>query len=84
MARRPDGKYTRPPIHTEIIKDTRQVKRPRSAWTHFFTERAVSTDFNGIAVPERLRLMGAEWKALNDSERQVNYPFNPKSEPELT
>lgn len=53
------------------IEDDRQVKHPISAWSFFFAERQASTDFQGIAVPERARLIAAEWKALSDSEKQV-------------
>ncbi|KAL1653537.1 hypothetical protein SLS61_004047 [Didymella pomorum] len=58
------------PAHTKTIEDDRQAKRPISAWNFFFAERQASPDFQGIAVPERAKLISAEWKALSAGEKQ--------------
>ncbi|KAF1930776.1 uncharacterized protein M421DRAFT_3069 [Didymella exigua CBS 183.55] len=64
------GKYKRQVAHTQPIEDDRMPKRPSSAWAFFFAERQASSDFHGIAVPERARLISAEWKALSAGEKQ--------------
>jgi len=55
---------------TQHIEDERRVKRPSSAWTHFFSERVKSTDFKGIALQEKSRLIADEWRALSGDEKQ--------------
>lgn len=59
---------------TQHIEDERRVKRPSSAWTHFFSERVKSTDFKGIALQEKSRLIADEWRALSGDEKQVSSP----------
>lgn len=49
------------------------MKRPRTAWAAFLGERTKSSDFNGIAVTERIKLVAAEWKALNADEKKVRF-----------
>lgn len=58
------------PDQTQQIEDERRVKRPKSAWTYFFSERLQSSDFKGIAVKEKTRLVADEWKALSADEKQ--------------
>lgn len=65
------GKFKGTVANTRSIDDDRMPKRPRPGWTFFFSERQASSDFQGISVPERSRLISAEWKALNASEKQV-------------
>ncbi|KAF3043226.1 hypothetical protein E8E12_009383 [Didymella heteroderae] len=55
---------------TQLIEDDRQPKRPTSSWTIFFAERQSSSDFQGISIPERSKLIAAEWKSLSASEKQ--------------
>ena len=61
------------PSQTQHIEDERRVKRPSSAWTHFFSERVKSTDFKGIALQEKSRLIADEWRALSGDEKQVSF-----------
>ncbi|KAF3049870.1 hypothetical protein E8E11_010228 [Didymella keratinophila] len=70
LRRKLAGKTKGTPAYTKPIEDDRQVKLPTSAWNFFFAERQASPDFQGIAVPERAKLISAEWKALNASEKQ--------------
>lgn len=62
------------PSQTQHIEDERRVKRPSSAWTFFFSERIQSTDFKGIVLKEKSRLVADEWKALSGDEKQVSFP----------
>lgn len=54
------------------IKDERVVTRPRNAFIQFVTNRATSADFNNIMAKDRMKLIGAEWKALNAEEKAVS------------
>ncbi|KAF1364817.1 hypothetical protein EJ07DRAFT_161798 [Lizonia empirigonia] len=56
--------------NTRTLVDERRVKRPMNPWAFFFTERCPSSDFNGIAAPERTRLIAGEWKALDANEKK--------------
>lgn len=70
--------------HTQTIEDGRQVKRPTSAWGFFFAERQASSDFGGITVTERSRLISSEWKELSASEKQVCIPSHGHGKHDLT
>jgi len=56
------------------IKDDRQVKKPRTAYNIFFTERARSGDFKGIHAREYAKLIGGEWHSLSEAEKKVRDP----------
>jgi hypothetical protein len=71
LRRKLAGKIKGTPAYTNSIPDDRHVKHPTSAWNFFFAERQASPDFQGIGVPERAKLISAEWKALSASEKQV-------------
>ncbi|KAF3000154.1 hypothetical protein E8E13_005466 [Curvularia kusanoi] len=60
----------RRPANTDHIPDDRRVKRPLTSFTIFFAERSSSSDFKGIAVTEKAKLIAEEWKALSASEKQ--------------
>lgn len=53
------------------LKDDRQPKRARSAYTYFSQERFSSGDFKGMAIREAATLVGREWKALSSAESRV-------------
>lgn len=61
------------PANTDHIPDDRRVKRPLTSYTFFFAERSSSSDFQGIAITEKAKLIAEEWKALSASEKQVSY-----------
>ena len=42
-------------------------------YIRFSTERYASGDFKNIALADRSKLIGNEWKALSASEKQVRY-----------
>jgi hypothetical protein len=42
-----------------------------SAWIFFFSERVHSPDFKGMDTQEKVKLVSAEWKALDPSEKKV-------------
>lgn len=54
------------------IKDERHVKRPTSPFLHFSINRNASGDFRNISLAERAKLIGQEWKALDESEKKVS------------
>lgn len=49
-------------------------KRNLSAYLLFSAARQDSGDFKHISVPERAKLIGQEWKALSEDEREVRLP----------
>lgn len=61
-------------IKTNRLVDQRAVPRS-SAYIIFSTERLNSGEFQGIAVPERMRLIGKEWQALSAAEKKVASPL---------
>jgi len=58
------------PKDTESIKDERQPKRPVSGLNLFLRERNATGDMKGISIPESMKLISAEWKALSASEKK--------------
>ncbi|MCJ1364063.1 hypothetical protein MMC16_003172 [Acarospora aff. strigata] len=52
------------------IHDGRLVKRPRTAWILFYSDRVGSADFKHIKVTDRVRLISQEWKDLPASEKK--------------
>lgn len=60
--------------HTTQLVDERQVKRPVNAWIYFCGQRNASSDFTGISIGERSKLISGEWKALTANEKRVRWP----------
>ena len=56
-----------------IIRDERQVKRPKSAFMMFLEELNGSGDFAHLKVAERGAEAGQRWKRLTESEKEVSY-----------
>lgn len=54
------------------IQDERQVKRPLSAYLQFSINRHKSGDFTNISTTERAKLIGKEWRELDQSEKDVS------------
>jgi hypothetical protein len=46
-------------------------KKYLSSYLIFSASRQESGDFKNIAVPERAKLIGQEWKALTQEEKEV-------------
>ena len=57
---------------TRNIEDERKPKRALTAYFIFNTSRQESGDFRNISVPERAKLLGQEWKALSEDEKEVS------------
>jgi hypothetical protein len=55
------------------IPDERRITRPRSAWLLFMQDRVNDSDFDGIAMIERTKLVASEWRALSESEKKVRF-----------
>ena len=53
-------------------KDSRQPKQPVSSYIQFNVDRLASGDFDGISLRDRSRLIGHEWKELDETDRQVS------------
>ena len=66
--------YAWTPIH-----DERAVKAPITNYFQFSINRQASGDFKNIPVSERAKLIGQEWKALSESEKQVRCGSSPTS-----
>lgn len=47
------------------------MKRPVSAYIQFSINRQNSGDFKNIAIAQRAKLIGQEWKALSESDKKV-------------
>jgi hypothetical protein len=54
------------------IRDERSAKRPVSTFLQFSINRQNSGDFHNIKVTERAKLIGQEWKALSQEEKDVS------------
>lgn len=54
------------------IKDERLVKRPATAFALFMTNRTASGDFRNLSNSDRMKLIGQEWKTLNEDEKKVS------------
>ncbi len=46
-----------------------------TAYVQFSINRQASGDFANIKVPDRAKLIGAEWKALSEGEKEVSSLF---------
>ncbi|KAL1599562.1 hypothetical protein SLS60_007365 [Paraconiothyrium brasiliense] len=53
-----------------LIDDRHDASGKKTPYILFAAERLTSGEFQGIAVPERLKLVGAEWRALSPSEKK--------------
>jgi hypothetical protein len=42
-----------------------------SAYFHFNVEKMTNGDLNGMAIPERARLVKRDWETLSDTEKKV-------------
>ena len=61
------------------LKDERQVKSYRNAYTFFSTERLGSGDFHGIKIPDAAKLIGREFKALPAHELKASFAHSSRS-----
>lgn len=68
----------RPVQKWPFIKDERAVKQPMTAFIYFFMSRQASGDFKNVAVTDRTRLAGQEYKALSEDEKEVRDIPRPK------
>jgi hypothetical protein len=59
------------PSHTSKIHDERAVKRTLSPYMQFSMDRRASGDFKAIGLGDSSKLIGQEWKALSEAEKQV-------------
>jgi hypothetical protein len=57
--------------HLTHIYDERHVLRPRLAWCQFLQDRITHSDFDGIALGQRTKLISAEYNALSEDEKKV-------------
>ncbi|KAK3672256.1 hypothetical protein LTR78_007796 [Recurvomyces mirabilis] len=56
-------------VRVQSIHDERRVKSPISSYFQFSINRQASGDFKNITVQERAKLIGQEWKALSQEEK---------------
>ncbi|XP_014554617.1 hypothetical protein COCVIDRAFT_39489 [Bipolaris victoriae FI3] len=70
LRRRFAGKQKGNPAYTAKLHDPRRVKAALNPYALFFRARHASGDFKGISAVDASKLIGAEWKALNESEKQ--------------
>lgn len=56
------------------IQDDRAVATPASAYIIFFKERYATGEFKNMSTTEAAKLVGAEWKALSASSKEVRSP----------
>lgn len=62
-----------PAKRLRFIDDERRVKRPiASPYVQFSINRHASGDFRNIRFEERAKLIGQEWKALSQEEKDVS------------
>ncbi|KAF1357017.1 hypothetical protein BDV97DRAFT_343277 [Delphinella strobiligena] len=63
------------------IADDRQVKGIRGPYSYFFAHRVLSGDFKNIKATDSSKLIGQEWAALTEGEKQVSH-FLPQTYPQ--
>lgn len=56
-----------------LLKDDRLVKRPRSTFMYFSSDRRDSGDFKHMTIGETSLRIADEWKNLTESEKEVCY-----------
>jgi hypothetical protein len=71
-ALRSRGIYKPSHAFCRLIEDEREPKRPLSPFVLFSMSRNQSGDFKHIAVTERAKLIGQEWRALSEDEKAVS------------
>jgi len=54
------------------IQDERAAKAPLSSYVQFMINRTASGDFKNIRPTERVKLIGQEWHALSETEKNVS------------
>jgi hypothetical protein len=61
-------------MHTKWreIVDERAPKKAVQAFALFVTDRSSSGDFKNISPPDRMKLIGQEWRALSEEEKSVS------------
>ncbi|KAL8863098.1 MAG: hypothetical protein Q9178_000472 [Gyalolechia marmorata] len=52
------------------LHDERLVTHPRTAYVNFTVQRHRSGDFAGMSFTEAAKLIGAEWRALSESDKK--------------
>ncbi|KAL8903201.1 MAG: hypothetical protein Q9171_007483 [Xanthocarpia ochracea] len=52
------------------LHDERLVAGPRTPYINFTVQRYRSGDFAGMSIPEAAKLIGAEWRALSESDKK--------------
>src|SRR5947207_2850133 len=57
---------------TYKIKDERQVKGPRTAFSFFVSTRHATGDLKNMTFKDATKLISKEWKALPDNEKKVS------------
>lgn len=55
------------------LQDDREVKRLKTSYNYFSTERFKSGDFSGITVVDAAKRIGQEWSALSAAEKKVSH-----------
>ncbi|EUC50193.1 hypothetical protein COCMIDRAFT_82655 [Bipolaris oryzae ATCC 44560] len=70
LRRRLAGKQKGHPAHSAKLHDPRHVKATLNPYALFSRARHATGDFKGIPVIQASKLIGAEWKSLNESEKQ--------------
>ncbi|KAL9027098.1 MAG: hypothetical protein Q9196_004331 [Gyalolechia fulgens] len=65
VARRVLKRLTKRPRSWPLLKDERLVKRFKTGYEIFYTQRYNSGDFAGMKSTEASKLIGPEWKELN-------------------
>lgn len=55
-----------------IRKDSRQPKRPITSFLQFNVDRLATGDFKGMSLEDKGRLIGYEWKELDEDKKQVS------------
>lgn len=60
-----------PKYRLRLVKDERQPKKFTSAFIDFSVERHRSGDLKHMSLADAARLVGQEWKSLNDADKKV-------------
>lgn len=53
------------------LRDDRLVKRPRTAFVHYFVERTEGGDFKHMAAKDITSRVTEEWRGMTDYEKEV-------------